>query len=189
MKVKMPKMGSTQKQEEESSHPARAIKQTSPTKGKSPFQDGLLPGCAPLINKVATSPPRHVARSYNRSRCCPTSIRPRELVLSTSTPSVAPSLPPQPEYHFHKLATSSACSHGAAIIATGQLCDGVGRILPFPLIQDDWLPRMNASKDLFLIRLEDLDPYAPALLTHDLSLHTDWRLKAAVEANPLRPMI
>lgn len=112
MKVKMSKIGSTQKQEEESSHPARAIKQTSPTKGKSPFQDGLLPGCAPLINKVATSPPRHVARSYNRSRCCPTSIRPRELVLSTPTPSVAPSLPPQPEFHFHKLATSSACSHG-----------------------------------------------------------------------------
>jgi hypothetical protein len=91
MKVKGPKMGSTREQEDESSHPARAIKQTSPTKGKSPFQDGLLPGCASLINKVAMSPPRYVARSYNRSRCCPTSIRPRELVLSTSTPSVAPS--------------------------------------------------------------------------------------------------
>ncbi|CAG1976057.1 unnamed protein product [Fusarium graminearum] len=127
-------------------------------KVKMPKMDGLLPGCAPLINKVATSPPRHVARSYNRSRCCPTSIRPRELVLSTSTPSVAPSLPPQPEFHFHKLAMSSACSHGAAIIATGQLCDGVGRILSFPPIQDDWLPRMNASKDLFLIRLEDFRP-------------------------------
>ncbi|KAJ4027377.1 hypothetical protein NW756_014521 [Fusarium oxysporum] len=55
-------------------------------------------------------------------------------------------------------------------MATGQLCDRVGRILPFPPIQDDWLPRMNASKDLFLTRLEDFT-------------------LAAVEDNPLRPMI
>lgn len=83
------------------------------------------------------SPPRHMARSYNCSHCRPTSIRPRELILSTSTLSVAPLSPPQPKFHFHKLAASSACSRGAAIIATGRLCDGVGRIIPFPPIQDD----------------------------------------------------